>query len=504
MGNKFLRSFLIVISSFAASVGLASCSVTIPGNTLTTSDSSTGPHSHNYNKQVIKDAYKASNADCEHCATYYYSCSCGDIGIETFEFGSPLGHDWHYEYLQTSEGEYYQSGTCSRCDEKEKRTIQSVNNLSFSVISEEEKTCQVTGFKKFYYDERDNNIFIPKMWNDYKVTSISEYAFHGCRSLSSIVIPDSVTSIGNHAFYDCTSLRSIVIPNSITSIGEYAFWDCTSLISIVIPDSVTSIGKYAFTLCTSLSSIIVKEGNTVYDSREDCNAIIETSTNTLIVGYATTIIPDNVASIGEYAFYRCPYLRSIVIPDSVTSIGEFAFYGCTSLRSILIPNSVTSIGGGAFSDCTSLSSVTIGNGVTSISELAFKGCLCLSSIVISDSVTSIGEGAFVGCTSLRSILIPNSVTSIGGGAFGDCTSLSSVTIGNGVTTIGSSAFNNCYSLNSIVIPDSVTTIDSSAFWNCNSLSDVYYIGSEEQWNAIYIGSDNDKLKSATIHYNYMG
>ncbi|MGM9879955.1 MAG: leucine-rich repeat domain-containing protein [Bacilli bacterium] len=435
MGNKFLRLFLIVISSFAASVGLASCSVIIPGNTLTTSDSSTGPHSHNYNKQVIKDAYKVSNADCEHAATYYYSCSCGDIGIETFEFGSPLGHDWHYEYLQTSEGEYYQSGTCSRCDAKEKRTIQSVNNLSFSVISEEEKTCQVTGFKKFYYDERDNNIFIPKMWNDYKVTSISEYAFYGCYSLRSIVIPDSVTSIGTNAFVGCTSLRSIVIP-----------------------DSVASIGDYAFNGCDFLSSIIVKEGNTVYDSRKDCNAIIETSTNTLIAGCADTIIPD----------------------------------------------SVTSIGGGAFSDCTSLSSVTIGNGVTSIGELAFKGCLCLSSIVISDSVTSIGEGAFVGCTSLRSILIPNSVTSIGGGAFGDCTSLSSVTIGNGVTTIGSSAFNNCYSLNSIVIPDSVTTIDSSAFWNCNSLSDVYYIGSEEQWNAIYIGSDNDELKSATIHYNYMG
>ena len=435
MGNKFLRLFLIVISSFAASVGLASCSVIIPGNTLTTSDSSTGPHSHNYNKQVIKDAYKVSNADCEHAATYYYSCSCGDIGIETFEFGSPLGHDWHYEYLQTSEGEYYQSGTCSRCDAKEKRTIQSVNNLNFEVINEEEKTCQVTGFKKFYYDERDNNIFIPKMWNDYKVTSIGEFAFYGCYSLRSIVIPDSVTSIGINAFVGCTFLKSIVIP-----------------------DSVTSIGDYAFNSCDSLSSIIVKEGNTVYDSREDCNAIIETSTNTLIAGCATTIIPDNVASICEYAFYRC-----------------------TSLSSILIPNSVTSIGGGAFSDCNSLSSVTIGNGVTSIGELAFKGCLCLSSIVISDSVTSIGEGAFVGCTSLRSILIPNSVTSIGGGAF-----------------------NNCYSLNSIVIPDSVTTIDSSAFWNCNSLSDVYYIGSEEQWNAIYIGPDNDELKSATIHYNYMG
>ena len=159
MGNKLLRSLLIVISSLAASIGMASCSVMIDGNTHstsnsttshnsttdTTSDSSTLPHSHNYNQQVATNAYKVSNADCEHGATYYYSCSCGTIGTETFEYGEPLGHDWDYEYLQTSEGEYYQSGTCLRCDAKEKRTIQSVNNLSFSVISEEEKICEVIG-----------------------------------------------------------------------------------------------------------------------------------------------------------------------------------------------------------------------------------------------------------------------------------------------------------------------------------------------------------------------
>ena len=177
MGNKFLKSFLIVISSFAAFVSMASCSVIIDGNTHTTSDASTsnnsttdttsdssiGAHSHNYNQKIVTDAYKVSNADCEHAATYYYSCSCGDIGIETFEYGAPLGHDWHYEYFQTSEEEYYQSRTCSRCDKKEKRTIQSVNNLSFAVTSEEEKTCTVTGYKGFYYDERDNYICIPKM-----------------------------------------------------------------------------------------------------------------------------------------------------------------------------------------------------------------------------------------------------------------------------------------------------------------------------------------------------
>ena len=217
MVNKLLRLFLIVISSFTASVGLASCSV----NNMF--------HRHKYNKQVIIDEYKASDADCEHAGTYYYSCSCGKQGTETFEYGEPLGHNWCYEYFQTLEGEFYQIVTCFRCDEKEKRTIQSVNNLSFAVISEEEKTCEVIGYRKYYNDERDNYISIPKMWNDYKVTSIGDFAFELCSSLRSIVIPDSVTSIGNYAFYYCRSLRSVTIGNSVTSIGDGAFYECTSL-----------------------------------------------------------------------------------------------------------------------------------------------------------------------------------------------------------------------------------------------------------------------------------
>ena len=217
MVNKLLRLFLIVISSFTASVGMASCSV----NNMF--------HRHKYNKQVIIDEYKASDADCEHAGTYYYSCSCGKLGTETFEYGEPLGHNWCYEYFQTLEGEFYQIVTCFRCDEKEKRTIQSVNNLSFAVISEEEKTCEVIGYRKYYNDERDNYISIPKMWNDYKVTSIGDFAFELCSSLRSIVIPDSVTSIGDHAFDNCTSLRSVAIGNGVTSIGGSAFSGCKSL-----------------------------------------------------------------------------------------------------------------------------------------------------------------------------------------------------------------------------------------------------------------------------------
>ena len=257
------------------------------------------------------------------------------------------------------------------------------------------------------------------------VTSTGDYTFNNCKGLISITIPEGVTNIGDHAFYDCSGLTSITIPNSVISIGASAFYDCKKLTSIAIPNSVTSIGGLAFSYCSSLSSITVQKGNIVYDSRDNCNAIIETSNNALILGCKNTIIPNDVTSIGGCAFSGCG-LTSITIPESVTSIGGYAFCYCSSLTSITIPNSVTSIGGGAFYDCDQLTSITISNSVTSIGASAFFDCDQLTSITIPNSVTNIGDWAFYECDKLTSITIPNSVTNIGRYAFCYCQNLSDI------------------------------------------------------------------------------
>ena len=192
----------------------------------------------------------------------------------------------------------------------------------------------------------------------YPVASVEGHAFEGCVDLTSVTIPNSVTSIGASAFHNCSGLTTMTIGSGVTSIGDESFSGCSSLTSITIPSSVTSIGINAFYGCSGLNSIVVDSGNTVYDSRENCNALILTATNGLIQGCNNTVIPNSVTLIYSSAFRDCSGLTgSLSVPNSVTSIGYNAFWYCTGLTSVTIGNSVTSIGSGAFFGCSNLDTV---------------------------------------------------------------------------------------------------------------------------------------------------
>ncbi|MCI6252594.1 MAG: leucine-rich repeat domain-containing protein, partial [Bacteroidales bacterium] len=189
------------------------------------------------------------------------------------------------------------------------------------------------------------------------VTSLGNACFYRCSSLTAITIPNSVTSLGSACFYGCSSLASITLGNSVMSLGQFCFYGCSSLASITLGNSVTSIGKACFSYCSNLERMVVDAANPVFDSREDCNAIIHTSTNELIAGCKNSQIPNSVTSLGDYCFAGCSSLTSITIPNSVMSLSYCCFSGCSSLASITIPNSVTSLGGRCFSGCSCLTSI---------------------------------------------------------------------------------------------------------------------------------------------------
>lgn len=342
----------------------------------------------------------------------------------------------------------------------------------------------------------------------YNVTGIGSYAFHGCSNLTSITLPEGVTSIGYGAFDNCCNLTSVTIPKSVISVGEWAFCCCESLDSLIIPQSLTSIGENAFYGCGNLTSIAVAKGNAIYDSRNNCNAIIETNSNTLIVGCSSTVIPEDVTDIKKFAFTDCASLASITIPQSVNSIGENAFLRCSNLVSISVEK------GNAIYDsrnnCNAIiqtnnntlivgcSSTVIPEDVNSIGDYAFNWCSKLTSIVIPESVRCIGNYAFNGCTSLKELTFKDgsedlllgynyySSNQVGEGLFYDCP-LEKVYLGRNLSfysdeSCGYSPFYNKVGLTSVIIGSNVTILGSNTFYgctgeltvNCNIPSKAFY------------------------------
>ena len=275
---------------------------------------------------------------CSHCGKYFLSDDTNPETATAVELSEIIICNHKNAELrnaseptETSPG-YSGDLYCPDCDKVVEKgyTYWIEDNLTWKLYEDGTLNISGTGAMKDY-DSDDSPATqkkdsVKKVVIEDDVTSIGNYAFSGCSSLTDITLPSSVTSIKSCAFYKCSQLASIEIPSSVTSIGNSAFRNCTGLTSITIPESVTSIGDSAFRNCTGLTSITIS---------------------------------DRVTSIGNYVFWGCSNLTSIVIPDSVTSIGELAFSDCSSLTSITIPDSVTSIGYAAFSDCSSLKIISL-------------------------------------------------------------------------------------------------------------------------------------------------
>ena len=401
-----------------------------------------------------------------------------------------------------------------------------------------EKGVTSIGDNAFYNARTLESIVIPG-----GITTIGDSAFSNCLVLKNVIFPDTVTSIGRAAFWACSSLESVTIGEGVKTIGDYAFSCCNVLKNLNVPDSIAYIGVCAFSDCTKLEKITVGKNNLYYSSDE--YGALYNKDKTKLIQYPSGntskdfIIPDSVTTIGLRAFWYCKNLDSVIIPDSVEVIEQEAFFAAEKLTSIIIPEKVSDIGELALYACTGLEKIIVNennkfyssdeNGVlynkekseliqypigntrktivvpdtvNKIEQRAFSECLNLTFVAISEGVREIGKEAFTACKNLETVIIPYSVHTIGSSAFSFCSNLTTVTIPNKITTIDNATFSQCKKLETIIIPKKVRNINHDAFLDCQNLTDIYYSGSETEWNEVSIDLNNEPLTDGTIHYGY--
>ncbi len=378
------------------------------------------------------------------------------------------------------------------------------------------------------------------------VETIGAYAFSYCSNLTSVTIPASVTKICRSAFVGCDKLVDVDLPEGLVEIEMNAFASCDSLGVLEISASTTTIDPSGV---SSFSAFFVNENNK-YFSNDENGVLYNKNKSTLIQHPGNSkdkiyVLPKTVTEISEYAFLASDNLESITLHNGVTKIGNGAFQACSNLQSVVLPNNIVSIPDYAFSYCESIKNITLPSSVTVISKYAFQYCKSLTTVELSpglveinngaferceglkninipNSVRSIGRSAFRYCEALRNIIIPNSVTSIGGYAFAD-SGIRNIVLGKGLTEITNDTFSWCTSLREIVIPENVTTIEYGAFNNSSiekiwlpagltkinrynldwwdDLSDVYYMGTKQQWSKVKISNYYDDFSEANIHYS---
>jgi len=390
-----------------------------------------------------------------------------------------------------------------------------VNDIYYLINSNNPSEVSVT-YAAEYDDEANgysiymDDVVIPETvtheGSTYTVTAINDHAFYGSRWLSSVSLPATVRSIGASAFQYCPMLASINLPEGLESIGDCAFYQDTllttinipstvksiqgrafaetGLTSVTIPASTTSIHSMCFSACQHLKSIMVEAGNPVYDSRSDCNAVIETETDALLLGCKGTVIPSDVTTVGPSAFAYLNTLTEISVPASVKEIGAHAFFACRGLKSVELHDGLTTIDDYAFYLCTSLSQIHIPATVTDIGASAFWHCESLTgTLAIPPLVTMINNSTFSGCESLTGIRIHDQVTMIGDFAFTGCKGLTSVQIGSSVTDINQLAFSSCDDLTRVICLAEVPPVfngqwPTECFSNMAHLNATLYVPEE--------------------------
>lgn len=359
------------------------------------------------------------------------------------------------------------------------------------------------GYESFYGCTSLEEVYLGN-----SVDSIYNYCFKGCNNLRRINFPATLAMIGLESFDNCNldsvivdpantrfwspgnncivdhfwnnnqrdvlivGTNNAVIPNTVYYLRETAFTGRKGLTHINIPASVTVISERMFSGCTSLESITVDSDNPVFDSRENCNAIIKTATNTLVEGCNTTVIPNSVTAIGKSAFSQRG-LTSFSIPNHVTEIGAGAFSSCKSLNSLTLSDSITAIPSSMCSGCANLRSITIPEGVTTIGAYAFSQCSYLYSINLPSTLQVIENQSFTYCRNLKTINFPDALTEINSQAFFSCSGLTSINFGKSIQHIAKEVFYDCGNVTSLTLPKSITALDQRAFSEMNKLKEVY-------------------------------
>ena len=452
---------------------------------------------------AFKNCYSLRNIDIPNSVTTIgdgafancYSMSDVTIGNSVTSIGgAAFGDCWSLEEInipssvtQIIRGAF---GGCEKLSRVHITSLEAWCSILFDYYSSMSENYREGTSNPLYYahhlylnSQEITDLVIPN-----SVTAINGFAFIGCSGLKSVTLHNSVNSIGESAFMGCSGIKSIAIPNSVTNIGYWAFKDCTGLTNVTIGNALAGIAGNVFSGCSELSSIRVADDNPVYDSRENCNAIIETESNTLMVGCQGTIIPRSVTSIAPEAFEGRGNLTSIFIPKTVTSIGIETYLDYSYNQETHSTDTVYRYYYyNPFAACNALASIIVEEGnpvydsrdncnaiIETATNKLIVGC---KNTIIPNTVTAIGGGALSGCTELTEINIPNSVIAIGDrddfyGAFGGCTGLTKVTFGNSVTTIGTAAFMGCTGLTNIDLPSSLTTIGVQAFAFCTGLTSV--------------------------------